>query len=147
MSSFTDNLIVSPLPDGKRWVVRRAFRYYVGEENSAQVITVPAGFITDFASIPRLFWRILPKWGKYGNAAVVHDFLYWDQTKFDRKHSDVIFLEAMNVLKVPKRTARMMYRAVRMFGGKSWKANMVIFVPDKFVNLTGESELIERIEI
>src|SRR2546429_3829044 len=27
------------------------------------------------ASIPRLFWIALPKWGKYGNAAVIHDWL------------------------------------------------------------------------
>ena len=38
---------------------------------------VPAGFITDFASIPRLFWTVVghPA-GKYAQAAVLHDYLY-----------------------------------------------------------------------
>ena len=38
-------------------------------------------FMTDFASIPRPLWSILPQWGRYGNAAVVHDFGYWTQTR------------------------------------------------------------------
>ena len=43
---------------------------------SGQVIVVPAGFQTDLASIPCLFWRVLPRdGGTYRAAAVVHDYL------------------------------------------------------------------------
>ena len=44
-------------------------------------IEVAEGFETDFASVPRLLWVVLPKWGKYGNAAMVHDWLYWKQDR------------------------------------------------------------------
>lgn len=39
-------------------------------------IRVPKGFITDFASVPRILHSVLPKTGKYGKAAVLHDYLY-----------------------------------------------------------------------
>ena len=39
-------------------------------------VTVPAGFVTDLASVPRLLWAIVPRDGLHNGAAVVHDFLY-----------------------------------------------------------------------
>jgi len=122
MSSFTRPLIVSPLPDGKRWVLREEFSYDIGEKGSDNTIIVPRGFVTDFASIPRSFWTIYPKWGKYGNAAVVHDYLYWKQI-FSRKESDIIFLEGMKVLEVIERDRKIIYNVVRLFGGWAWKEN------------------------
>ncbi len=71
MSRFTRALVVSPLADGKTWVLVEPFAYDVGELGSGDTIEVRRGFMTDFASIPRLFWIALPKWGKYGNAAVI----------------------------------------------------------------------------
>ncbi len=124
MSAFTENLIVSPLPDGKRWVLRKEFSYDVGEENSGETIKVPIGFITDFASVPRMFWWLYPKWGKYGNAAVIHDYLYWEQLeKYPRNRADEIFLEAMNVLDVKESTANRLYWAVKNFAKGAWKNN------------------------
>lgn len=39
-------------------------------------ITVPAGFMSDGASVPRLFWWWLPPWGDVATrAALVHDWL------------------------------------------------------------------------
>ncbi len=40
------------------------------------LIEVPAGFVTDFASIPRFLWAIIPPRGRYNRPAIVHDFLY-----------------------------------------------------------------------
>lgn len=39
-------------------------------------ITVPAGFVTDFASIPRPLWVVIPPRGKYNRPAIIHDWLY-----------------------------------------------------------------------
>lgn len=119
MSSFTESLIVSPIPDGKRWVVRKEFSYYIDTEDGEKVI-VPSGFVTDFASVPRYFWRIFPKWGKYGTAAVVHDYLYVAQTK-RRKDCDKIFLQAMEVAGVDKIVRTLFYWAVRLGGWMSFK--------------------------
>jgi len=117
MSSFT-RLTLTPLSDGRHWRTDKSFAYYL--EGSDENIVVPAGFVTDFASVPRFFWRILPPWGRYGPAAIVHDWLYHTQ-QYSRKRCDEIFLEAMRVLEVGWLTRRCMYRAVRLFGRKAWK--------------------------
>ncbi len=89
---------------------------------AGSTIMVPVGFTTDFASIPRIFWIVLPKWGKYGNAAVIHDYLYYDQ-KLTRKEADDVLLEAMGVLEVPQWQRCSIYRAVRWFGSLAWSLN------------------------
>jgi len=122
MSKFTDILTVSPLADGKTWVTRKEFGYDIGEEGSGNSIDVPIGFKTDFASVPRLLWVFIPRWGKYGNAAVIHDYCYWAQ-RFSREDSDRIFREGMEVLEVPKWKILLMYWAVRLGGGLAWAGN------------------------
>ena len=123
MSQFTTALVVSPLADGKSWVILEDFRYYVGNEDSADLINVLEGFVTDFTSVPRLFWIFIPRWGKYGNAAVIHDWLYWEQEKKDRKQADDILLEGMNVLNVSAWQKTAIYYAVRWFGWLAWFRN------------------------
>lgn len=122
MSKFTDILTVSPLADGKTWVTRKEFGYDIGKEGSGNSIDMPIGFMTDFASVPRLLWAFLPRWGKYGNAAVIHDYCYWEQ-RFSRKESDRIFREAMEVLGVPTYKILLMYYAVRLGGWLAWSGN------------------------
>ncbi len=122
MSRFTRALVVSPLADGKTWVLVEPFAYDVGELGSGDTIEVRRGFMTDFASIPRLFWIALPKWGKYGNAAVIHDWLYFSQER-SREEADGIFLEAMGVLEVPRWQKLPIFYAVRWFGWFAWKRN------------------------
>ena len=122
MSRFTEALVVTPLPDGKTWIILCEFGYEIGEEGSGNVINVPMGTYTDFASIPRPLWAFIPKWGKYGNAAVIHDWLYWDQPG-SRKEADDIFLQGMDVLEVPKWKRRLIYYAVRWFGCFAWRNN------------------------
>jgi len=99
MSSFTTPLIVSPMPDGRKWKLIRPFNYGVGSKGSIDRITVPAGFVTDFASSPPPVWFIIPPWGRYGKAAVIHDYLYQTKRR-TRKEADLIFREAMAVLGV-----------------------------------------------
>ena len=122
MSRFTESLVVSPLPDGKTWIILSKFGYAVGSEDSEDLIEVPIGTHTDFASIPRILWTVIPRWGKYGNAAVIHDWLYWEQSR-SRKQADDIFLEGMEVLGVSAWKRYLMYWAVRFFGRWAWNAN------------------------
>ena len=122
MSRFTEILNVSPLPDGKNWVIMKDFGYYVGEEDSGNRIDVPIGFITDFASVPRVLWWFIPKWGKYGNATVIHDYLYWDQ-HCCRKKADNIFRDGMVVLQVQNIRIFFLYWAVKLFGCMAWRKN------------------------
>ena len=118
MSNFTDKLVVSKV-NKRIWRVERQFDYHVGTEESEEIITIPLGFLTDFASVPRIFWCIFPPDGEYTQAAVVHDYIYSKQL-YTRKKCDSIFIEAMGVLGVSLWKRRIMYRAVRMFGWISW---------------------------
>src|SRR3990167_388955 len=118
MSSFTTPLVVEKVGE-RLWKTYRELIYYVGEENSVDIIIVPVGFQTDFASIPSLFWMMLPPDGQYTAAAVVHDYLYFTQTR-TRLASDRIFLEAMKVLKVNIFKRLVMFKAVRTFSFIPW---------------------------
>ena len=83
-------------------------------------VTVPKGSKTDFASIPRIFWPILPPAGRYSKAAVVHDYCY-RHGLFTREISDLIFLHAMEELDVAKWKRFVMFWAVRLFGKHSYR--------------------------
>ena len=131
MSSFTDELVVCFLDDGK-WSLEKEFDYHIGVKESDKIIHCPVGMITDFASIPRLFWNIMPPTGEYGKAAVIHDYLYqkqgnvcqvWQGQAFSRKECDEILLEAMGVLCVNWLTRRLIYSAVRTFGWAAWNGH------------------------
>ncbi len=117
-SSFTTPLVVEDLEGG--WRVVNAFTYAIGREGSTVCITVPAGFQTDFASVPRIFWSIFPPTGKHGKAAVLHDYLYATQ-QASRVVADAIFLEAMGVLDVPAWRRWAMYLGVRLGGWYAWR--------------------------
>ena len=117
-SSFRSSLVVDKIGN-RLWKVYRELQYDIGDLSSGNSIIVPRGFITDFASVPRAFWIVLPPDGKYTAAAVVHDFLYHIQDR-SRKECDLIFLEAMEVLEVSWIKRKSMYRAVRLFGWMPW---------------------------
>jgi hypothetical protein len=93
-----------------------------GEPANLMPVTAPVGFLTDFASIPRVFWSFLPPDGDYTYAAVIHDFLYWDQSQ-SREASDKILYVVMMEFKVAEATARIIYDAVRVGGRGPWKEN------------------------
>lgn len=83
-------------------------------------IIVPSGFRSDGASVPQIFWNIYPPFGKYLEAAIVHDYFYYlgrqGASWVSKKEADLIFREAMKVLKVCKVSRNIMYGAVKVFG-------------------------------
>ena len=133
MSSFLSQLVVTPMPDGRKWKLFLPFTYHIGSRYSDNSISVPIGFVTDFASVPWPLWAWLPSWGKYGKAAVLHDWMYSGKvfrTELDppyyyfhgtRKEADDIFNEAMLVGGTKKWRAEIMYYFVRIFGIFSWR--------------------------
>jgi hypothetical protein len=114
VGTFEDPLILEYI-DGCDWKVERTFRYI--SSGPPHLIFVNAGFITDFASIPRFFWRLLPPVGRYGKAAVIHDYLYRTPTeRVTRAEADAVFRDAMRGLGVNVVTRTVMWAAVRLFG-------------------------------
>lgn len=83
-------------------------------------VTVPKGFVTDLASVPQLFWSLLPPQGRYGHAAILHDWLYWDQGS-SRKVADEVFRVAMEDLNVTPVARTAIYGSVRVFAGPIWE--------------------------
>ena len=92
-----------------------------GQESYAPV-TVPVGFVTDFTSIPRVFWSALRPDGLYTYPAIVHDYLYWEQT-VPRETADLIFKFGMEDFRVATPTIAAVYNAVKTFGGLAWQSN------------------------
>ena len=84
MSAFTEKLIVSLERDGKHWILEKDFEYYTDITPNREYIKVPAGFKTDFASIPKIFHSFIQDKDKYNKASVVHDWLY-NSKIYDRK--------------------------------------------------------------
>lgn len=123
-SRFLDPLILKYL-DGRDWELVSPFNYQTDVfPVSRRPIKIPAGFLTDFASVPRLLWNVMPPTGMYGKAAVIHDYLYRTPQMATRAEADNVFKEAMQALGVGWWTRQVMYRGVRLFGWRAYKGGL-----------------------
>lgn len=99
----------------KTWTVLRALSYRARDDD----FEVPANGETDFASVPRLFVWLLPRYGRYTPAAILHDHLWRvavPEGQLSRRDADGIFLQAMRQLGVPFLRRWIMWAAVRWAG-------------------------------
>lgn len=94
------------------WRLVAPLRYLYAPAN--HTITVHEGFITDYASIPRLpfVWWLMSDHGH--TAAVVHDYLCRDPAT-PRRYADAVFLDALLTTGVSGWRARIMWAAVRSY--------------------------------
>ncbi len=107
--------------DGRTWIVALPVTFrYAGPDITIDGV-VPAGFQTDFASVPRFFWRVLPPTGEYGIAAVIHDWLYQSKS-VSKREADLVFLAAMQELNVAGWKRKIMFNAVHWFGCHAYSA-------------------------
>jgi hypothetical protein len=100
----------------EEWILNGMCTYQSDLLNDAGnpfLVRVPKGFVTDLASIPRIFRFFFVKNGRHRAAAIPHDYLCRLGKKVSRVTADKIFLEAMKVLGVPRRRRWPMYWAVR----------------------------------
>ncbi|MDB4575333.1 DUF1353 domain-containing protein [bacterium] len=80
--------------------------------------TVPVGFHTDMATIPRLLWPFFSQQGMHAKAAVIHDYLldvYWRNDLLERDYCDLEFKHALKELGVPKWRVAIMVFFVRVY--------------------------------
>ena len=116
-AKFLSALVITKLPDG-HWKLHEPLRYQSRRARTRFV--VPAGFVTDLASVgrwPVAFWLA----GDTAHeAAVIHDAMYQLRLVGTRRQADAIFNEAMTVSGVPAWRRWLMYRAVRFGGQGSW---------------------------
>lgn len=98
------------------WLLVEDLRYECGLLDG-EILIVPAGYTTDFASVPWACRRMFPQDGPWTHAAILHDLLCdWQLPGISSKIAADIFLEAMEALDVPQFQRSCMYRAVRWFG-------------------------------
>lgn len=127
MAEFVTSLIIQD-NDGFPFTLMRDLVYKSDVLDAALVI--PAGFNTDYASIPAIVQLLLPKVGRYDRAAVLHDYLYTMQF-CDRGTADRVLKEAMKVLHVPGWRIALIYSGVRSGGWVAWaKHKLDKDVPD-----------------
>jgi hypothetical protein len=112
---FLNGPLIVEMVSEHNW--RLCHRIVYRRPKTTQIIIAPAGFVTDFASIPHwtpLLFSILKEKGR--RAAVIHDYLY-RKTTVRKSECDRIFYEALrDEPDCPGWAAWMMYWGVRLFG-------------------------------
>lgn len=109
MKGLISPMAVRRLPK-KHWWNLRKYEFISSMSYASKcgvIITVPAGFVTDFAT-----W-IKPR-GRYELAAALHDYLY--SIKAGRSFADGIFKEVMSRAGCSRLRINVMYYGVRLFG-------------------------------
>lgn len=146
-----NGLLIGSFKRPKKWRLEKPLTYTSGltdeqitllSESGVDVritskgkITVPLGYVTDMASVPRACWAFIAPFD-VARPAVVHDILYEriNAVRFTttnanfkvlRKIADDVFLEAMDATdpKVASWKKYSAYYAVRMFGWMAIKSS------------------------
>lgn len=106
------------------WILLEPITWKPSNSSQASLapITVPKYFVTDLASIPRIFWALMPRDDVYAYPAIVHDYLYWTQT-CSKREADQIFEFCMVDLEVPKLQVKLIKAAVQALGDGAWEEN------------------------
>lgn len=113
----------SDIFDKDYYYTTEPFTYHIDEYPSNKIVTVPIGFLTDGASIPRAFWFWASPIGRHAQSAILHDFLCEYLTiqvdghpvSITRKEADKIFKESLQVLGVSNAKAQAMYLGVSTY--------------------------------
>jgi len=120
---FVTDLDVRKLA-GRQWRLLADFLCIIEDPEpgvSQRLVVVPAGFETDFASVPRLPLAFLMVGDVAHKAPVLHDYLY--TVKAGRQFADKAFAAALAAEGIGAARRGLMYAGVRMggaghYGGK-----------------------------
>jgi hypothetical protein len=106
-----DRLLVEPVsPIMWRTVDAITVRIGIAE------FVIPAGYVTDFATVPRVAVWLIPRFGSYTIAAIFHDWLLTHELPAGRVtavEADRLFRLALRALKVPPFRRALMWTGVR----------------------------------
>jgi len=149
-----NNKIMAEFNPPRKWTLGRALSYTTNElsvdeinalkgvgvkvkreTDRTETITVPSGFVTDLASVPRAMWWLIAPFD-VARAAIIHDLLYksirqyrWkkkdaedkDLIKEAKVAADKVFLLGMQDAdpKIPGYKIYLSWKAVDLFGNGS----------------------------
>lgn len=94
----------------KTWWARAHYKLVEDFEILGHII--PAGFVCDGATTPRILWTFFPPISDYVEAAFLHDFLLRKGYR-DLAHDE--FYKALIHLGINKTRAWLMYRSVQIY--------------------------------
>lgn len=123
MSRFTGPLSIAFDDTGRKATLLEPLVWDVDEKGSGLSVTVPTGFTSDGATVPRILWWLMPAWGDKGTrAAILHDFIL-DRMKDlyplpgleTRERADWQFYLALKALGVGEFRARILWGGVRAY--------------------------------
>ncbi|WP_283149033.1 DUF1353 domain-containing protein [Silvimonas soli] len=119
MSRFLTKLEIANATDKDdgQWVLIAPLVYQ--SDVAGQTFTVPAGFHTDLASVPRLPVVFLLTGDTSREAAALHDYLYTEHP-VPRAIADAVLREASAVTGVPAWRRWLMWAGVRLWGAPHW---------------------------
>ena len=110
---------------GTSWTLLEPLVYHVGSPDSEEIIRVPEGFCTDFASVPAIARVFFSTWRRTARAAVIHDYLYSMEGRrkygYTRSKADGILREVLKVMGHKRRW--LAWAALRLFGWLAWRGN------------------------
>lgn len=112
--------------DIPQWKLLEPLRYSSDLLN--RTVEVPAGYVTDFASVPRAPIAYFLAGNTGHRAAVVHDYLITSK-EVERKIADNVFKEALSATGVDSWRSQVMYLAVSQY------TNLLEGTNDQDINL------------
>ena len=129
LPGFLSDLDATPLDDGVHWRLNMGFTYetlMIPAAYGAAVFTVPAGFITDFASIPRWLWSVVgAPTGWYTKPSCLHDYCFDTFGIATFAQANALFLESMRLCGHHNALQRWaLFRGVSLFGRSSYKGGL-----------------------
>ena len=109
-----NNKIEAEFDPPRKWVLSRALTYTnpdidedalerVGVKVIGSRITVKRDFVTDLASVPRMFWAFIAPWD-VARAAIIHELLYKRIRQHRKSHAKTLG-EDMKVINEAKKAA------------------------------------------
>ncbi len=115
---FTAGSFKVETADGRNIRLLEAVTFYT---HDLRKIVIPAGATSDGASVPQAVWNILPPFGDYWRAAVLHDWLYRN-SDLPKAECDNVFREALTDLAIPYATRETLYQGVHLGGQAAFDA-------------------------
>jgi hypothetical protein len=116
---FSEGWVLALSTDEKKaFVVDQPYFVTAIYQGRVHNLTVPSGFLTDLASVPRVATIFIPQFGRHSPAALFHDWCY-EQEKYgyhSKDFADALFYALLKKMGVGSVKAASMYAAVKFFG-------------------------------